>query len=334
MKKFMIMLAALMLCLCACGSEGSYADPSAPTVPRSQTALEAGSGDVQESTASISQAQPWEAPFREEDYVRVETATPEGETITTWHEDTDSGPIVRKVSRLPGGDVTDYYYGPDENLTHLYMHCANGIDVENRFSAETGTLAYVKQVNPDGTEDETWYDENEVPTSSFRKNADGSVSETYYAPDGSLSKDVYRNPATGEYIEQEYSGNGSRKRAVFYDPAKGMRSEAEYYENGNVKCATSEIAETGFFSEQEYYENGSIKRVKNFSSDDTYEAQYNEEGYCTYCHSAYSFADGTPYEIECFADETGTLTKVLQNGEETDAEEVISQCIRDFHFRN
>ena len=106
-----------------------------------------------------------------------------------------------------------------------------------------------------------------------------------------------------------------------------------YYENGNLKRSDVREPSAGLNSEQEYYENGNKKWMKTKHPDEKMEAQYNEEGYCTYFHSSYCLLDGTPYEIECFGDETGKLIRVVENGEETDDEKLFDLCIGSYDFR-
>ena len=100
-----------------------------------------------------------------------------------------------------------------------------------------------------------------------------------------------------------------------------------------MKRADVREPSTGFTSEQEYYENGNMKQSKVRAPDDEMDAQYNEEGYCTYYHHFYYLANGSPYEIECCGDETGKLVKVIENGEESDVEQFLTYQGHLYNFR-
>ena len=174
-------------------------------------------------------------------------------------------------------------------------------------------------------EEETRYSEDQSPTDSswaeIRRNAEGKLVS------------IYENPATGEYSEMEFSDDFKLRRSVSYNPATGRHSEVEYYENGKEKKAVSR--EEDFTSEQEYYENGNRKQIKTRTSKTAREMQYNEEGYCTYSHCADYREDGSIYyEIECFGDETGKLTKVIENGEQIADARFLADRINEYNFRS
>ena len=173
-------------------------------------------------------------------------------------------------------------------------------------------------------EEETQYEEDQSPTDSswseIRRNAEGKLVS------------IYENPETGEYSEMEFSDDFKLMRSVSYNPATGRHSEVEHYENGNEKKAVTRAAD--FTSEQEYYENGNRKYIKTRTSKTAREMQYNEEGYCTYSHSADYRDDGSIYyEIECFGDKTGRLTKVIENGEQINDARFLADRVNEYNFR-
>ena len=194
-----------------------------------------------------------------------------------------------------------------------------------------------------GTMVQTYYDEagNMVQTYDY---ADGSTSVVCIAPDGSRTEtrnnldgsmvSIYNDPATGEYIETEFSKDFVRIREKGYYPDADRYTETEYYENGNLKWTDVREPASGFISQQEYYENGNSKEIKirQLEVGEEMDAQYNEEGYCTYYRS-FCYIDREPYEIECFGDENGRLIKIVENGEETDDTMLYDLYIQNCNFR-
>lgn len=215
------------------------------------------------------------------------------------------------------------------------VETVEGVENENK---NTVQISYDEK----GKMVQTYYDENGDMIQTYYDEAgntivaciapDGSRTETRNNIDGSMVS-IYENPATGEYIETEFSKDFTRMREKSYSPATDRYVEAEFYENGNMKWSNVQEPSSGFTSEQEYYENGNRMWIKTRHPEEEMEAQYNEEGYCTYYHSSYRLTDGSPYEIECFGDETGKLTRIIENGEETDDEKLFNLYIGSYNFR-
>lgn len=199
---------------------------------------------------------------------------------------------------------------------------------EEAVSAPTQSQTHPENTEPSepGGEAQTQYSETQSPT-------DGSWAEIRRNEEGTLVS-IHDNPETGEHIEMEFFDNFKLKRSASYNPKIDRYSEVEFYENGNEKWASVREPSTGFTSEQEYYENGNRKYIKTRSPKEAREMQYNEDGYCTYSYSAAYRKDGSlSGEVECFADETGKLTKVIKDGEEIKDEKFLSDRIREFGFR-
>ena len=207
----------------------------------------------------------------------------------------------------------------------------------------TKAVAFVEDVeNKDEHTVKSYYDEDGNLMETYDDEAgntivvctapDGSITETHNNTDGSMVS-IYHNPATGEYIETEFSKDWVRVREKSYNPSTDRHVETGYYANGNLKWSHVQQPSAGFTSEQEYHENGNRKWIKTTHPDEEMEARYNEEAYCTYYHSSWRLPDGSPYEIECFGDETGNLTKIIENGVETEDEKLFDQYIKNCNFR-
>lgn len=252
---------------------------------------------------------PWEAEFNEEDYVITKYNV--GDKITYYREGSVFGIVRREIYEWMDGAVSDSYYYPDGTLSHDYWQFANGdwqenhylnngyVDVQNQTVVQ-GTRIYTKTIKPDGTEYETFCDDNGEESRSIGRYPDGG----YYDYDAKTGITTGGNVNTGEYYEQESFENGNVKRTYSYDPA----------------------TETHF--ESEYFENGAQKYNRNQSPDYTIEQAYDEEGYCTYFYNK-----SAEYEIECISDETGKLVKLIENGTVYEEEAALAQYASGYNFR-
>lgn len=319
MKKITAILLILALCLglCACGGKDIELPtrPVQAAAPNQSAAVPQSSTDAaEESTEAIDptgETYPWETEFNGEDYISFEMEAPNGDKFVTWREGSIFGTERRNLYEWPDGNIEDSYYYPSGNCSHSYMWYTNGSYQEHHYLDNSyiedgvthmGTVVYFKQVNPDGTWNETHCDEN------------GNV--TYSA---SLSAD-------GIYWESRSFEDGTRKD-VSDDPNTGVHSESEYYANGNIKRSVYKDA-AGNYTEGEYYENGNLKYMKNQSPEYTSEERCDEEGFRTYFYSK-----NADYEIELTADESGKLVKVIENGTEVQDPAIIAQYARDYNFK-
>lgn len=348
MKKIIATLLIFTLCigLCACGGGDHVELPTRPpqSAPQNQPAVQenqnAEPGETQKSTEAIESTEgkyPWEVEFREEDYFVYTHTEPKVGKFTSYLEGNLFGRCVRTVSEYTNGEISDAYFYPNGVDSHSYTWYADGsyierhhlddgrIDLEER-KTYLGTTVYYKQINPNGTWNETHCDENGNVIYSGSLDADGTLLEYQRLEDGT-SREVSDNPNTGCHSEWEYYTNGNTKKSISDNPEAGTYSEYECYENGNIKYSVSKDA-AGNYSEQEYYENGNFKCCKNQSPEYTMAERYDEEGYRTYFYQK-----DVNWEIELTADETGKLVKVVENGEVKEDAATLAQYAQNYNFR-
>lgn len=316
MKKIIAYILVLGLCLglCACGGEDHVELPTkpeqmaAPSLPAEMPQISADSPEEStEATEPVEETTPWEAEFNEEDYDVFHFP---GQT--SYRLGGLFGFEARNVREESDGTVEDTYYYPSNYPCKIIFQRPDGNTFESwlldngyeegdiRYS---GTMIYQKQITPDGTVYETFFDETGKETRATCANTDGSYREIYYE-NGITVREIIDSPSTGEHVE------------------------CDFYENGAVKKSVVTNSQTGMYSEQEYFENGNMKHFKNQSPEYTSEERYDEEGYRTYFHTK-----NADYEMECIADETGKLVKVVENGEVKEDAETLAQYAADYNFR-
>lgn len=251
MKKIIATLLVFTLCigLCACG--GSNVEvPTRPVqaaLPDQSVTEETGSGaDAAEESAEAvdptGETYPWEAEFREEDYVKFSITAPNGDEIVTWREGSIFGTERRNLYEwAESGTISDSYYYPSGNTSHEYTWYTDGAYVEANFldngyvdlekgMTHMGTQVYYKRIEADGSWLEQFSDENGYPVRVISKSADGTYSETEYYENGNMSKSIVDDPVKGEYQEQEYFENGNMKYLKFQTPE--YTAEERYDEEG------------------------------------------------------------------------------------------------------
>lgn len=240
MKKLIVPLFVFVLCmsLCACGGGAENILPTKPeqlAVPTRPVTGEIQSGEdtAEEGTEAIEptgETYPWEAEFREEDYVKFEYTAPNGDKGISWREGSIFGTERRNIYKwAESGDIEDCYYYPSGNTSHSYSWGTDGsyheayfldngyIDLENRIT-HRGTIIYEKNIYPDGTESEHFFDENGYPVRVISKSTDGTYSESCYFENGNMSKSIVNDPVKGEYLDQEYYENGNLKYSKYTTP--------------------------------------------------------------------------------------------------------------------
>lgn len=236
MKKIIATLLVLSLCLglCACGggeeielpTKPQIAVPELPAGANSEEAVENGTGAVEPT----GETHPWEAEFREDDYVKLEYTAPNGDKGITWREGSIFGTERRCLYEwVESGTINDSYYYPSGNTSHEYTWYTDGaydeahyldngyVDLEKGMT-HMGAQVYYKRIEADGTWYENHCDENGYPVRVISKSADGTYSESCYFDNGNTSKNVSDNSTTGEYQEQEYYENGSFKYCKYITP--------------------------------------------------------------------------------------------------------------------
>ena len=155
-------------------------------------------------------------------------------------------------------------------------------------------------------------------------------------PQDSSDSAESQNPWEVEFREEDYekfnftAPNGDkivtwREDSLF---GKERRCLYEWAENGNIKISVYHNLATEEYFEQEYYENGSLKRNKNQTADSLFKEELDTDGFRTYCLSQHS-----NWEVECIADDTGKLVKVIENGTEILDSVTLTQYAEGYNFR-
>lgn len=222
MKKIIAALFAFVLCigLCACdaetGLEGKPEDIVLPVKPQQMEIPGEDSENSTEATDASGETYPWEAEFIEEDYDVFQFPGQISYRIGGLF-----GREVRNIETLSDGLIFDRYYYPSGNLSHGYEYRPDGVFrefhcMDNGYTDENGTIysgvcIYQKLVNPDGSWDETHWDEN-----------------------GTIIVDISMNP-DGTYRESYYYENGNNRLTIDSNSSDGIRNETEFYESGALK---------------------------------------------------------------------------------------------------
>lgn len=294
-----LMIAMVMLLLCACGQEAAPA----------QTEQNA------EETHDEQSAQ-----TNEDGYYIEEETFDDGTIITSFYNGGPDGALVKVSYEYPEGAYAEERYSEEGKLEYtiygeadgfaseMYcypsgnvektitkmpdgsyeeMHYLDNGTVDFQTGAMTfGTVTYVKQITPDGQVEEFTYDirvEEDGTTWSTEELEDGTVIQTHYDQNGILMEQLFDNEAEDHHIKTEFYENGSEKsRDSYYGDSK-TRDYIEYYEDNSVKYSLIE------------YEEG--KR----------EEKFNEAGYTVYYYES-------TLEMEFFADDSGELVKYVEKG--------------------
>ena len=248
MKKIFVLLLALALCagLCGCGGKAEIEVPTKPipsAAPSQSAEVSQSSTDAAaENTEALEptgETYPWEAEFREEDYVKFEYTAPNGDKGITWREGSIFGTERRNLYEwAESGNIEDCYYYPSGNASHSYTWGSDGsyheahylddgyIDLENRIT-HNGTILYEKNIYPDGAESEYLFDENGCPIYMINTSADGIYSETYFFENGNMRKSIVDDPVMGEYLDQEYYENGNLKYSKYQTPEQTIEERCD-----------------------------------------------------------------------------------------------------------
>ena len=243
-----IVLLALHLSLCACGGDIEVPTRPAeavttPTRPESAAAPEDPATEAtEEATESDEGKYPWEVEFREEDYVKFNFTAPNGDKIVTWREGSVMGMERRNLYEWADtGTICDNYYYPSGNLSHGYTWCLDGSYSESYhlddgyYDQQTGTtyngtIVYQKNIYPDGTKSEQFFDESGNPARMITISPDGIYDETEYYENGNIRKSIIDDPVKEEYQVLESFENGNMKHLKFQTPE--YTTEEKYDEEG------------------------------------------------------------------------------------------------------
>lgn len=298
-RSLALMMAMLMLLLCACGQEAAPAQ----------------TGQSGEETHNEQSAQ-----TNADGYYVEENKFDDGSIITFYYNGGPDGTLVKVIADYFDGAHSEEYYseegkvqytvynGPDGTVYESFFYPSGNIEkdvskmadgsyyeahyLDNGFTdPETGvinygTVTYSKMVTADGQVEENTYDirvEEDGSTWSTTEWEDGTVVQTHIGKDGMILEELENNEATDTHVKTEYYENGHEKIRDAYYGDSNIHDYIEYYENGTVKYSLLE------------YDDG--KR----------EERINEAGYTVYYYESYS-------EMEFFADDLGELVKYVEKG--------------------
>lgn len=310
MKKVLaLMIALLMLLLCACGQE------TAPAQSEQEAAQ-----TQQDQTAEDKQGQTAET--NADGYYVEEKTTEDGTHLTIYRDGGPEGAIVKGYATYTDGtkseegydsegkleymiwndadgSVYEMYYYPSGNMEKNISKMADGFYYETHYMdngsfdektgiGHDGTITYQKTVTPDGQVEEITYDVEEDGTRwDTDEWEDGTIVKTHYGTNGNPIEQTMNNETTGDHTEITYYENGREKTRDSYHAGSKQRVYLEYYEDNSVKYSLIEG------------ENGS----KN-------EEKINEAGYTTYYFENFN----NTKDSEFFANDTGELVKYVENG--------------------
>lgn len=318
-RVFALMIALLMLILCACGQK------TAPAQGERDAAV-----NQQDQTAEITA----------DGYYVEEKTTEDGTHLTIYRNGGPEGPIVKGFVDYPDGthseerydsegkleymtwDVSDgsvfeVYYYPSGNVAKNISKMADGSYYETHhldngsFDEATGvgydgTITYQKSVSVDGYVEEKTFDIEEDGSSwDTMEMEDGTIVKTHYGPHGALLEQIQDNETTGDHTEITYYENGNEKTRDSYHAESKQRVYLEYYEDNSVKYSLIEG------------DNGS----KN-------EERINEAGYTTYYFENFN----NTKDCEFFANDTGELIKYVEDGTVYEGD-AIPGTARDMFYR-
>ena len=299
MKKVLaLMIALVMLLLCACGEEAAPAQTEQGTA---ETQLE----QTAETTAEGYYVQ--EKTLEDGTKVTIyRNGGPEGAIVkgfctytdgTTSEERYDSeGNLEYIIWNELDGSVHEQYHYPSGNIEKTISNFADGSYDEVHFLDNAtydeatglhydGTITYLKHITADGQVEEIIYDIEEDGTRwDTEEWDDGTIVRSHYGARGALIEQIQDNEKTGDHTELTYYENGNEKTRDSYHAEQKMRSHIEYYEDGSVKYALDE------------HDDGHKREEK-----------INEAGYTTYY-----FESGI--DMEFFANDTGELVKYVNAG--------------------
>ena len=304
-KKLALLIALLMLTLCACGQK------SAPTPDHQNSVTE---------QTETQQDQP--AELTEEGYYVQNKTLEDGGSITIYRNGGPEGAVVKAFVTYidgtwseerydnegnleymtwdePDGTIVEMFYYPSGNTEKYIAKHADGAYEEihymdnGTFDEKTGigydgTITYLKTVAADGYVEEITYDIEEDGTRwDTDELDDGTIIKTHYGANGMRLEEFWDNEKTGDHTEIQYFDNGNEKSRDSYHADSKQRIRLEYYENNSVKYSLIEG------------DNGSKSEEK-----------LNEAGYTTYYFENFN----NQKACEFFANDNGELTKYVEEG--------------------
>lgn len=340
MKKVLaLMIALLMLILCACGQE------SAPV-------------QVEQDKADAQQTQNEETTT--EGYYVEEEPLADGGRSTTYRVGSSDG-VIAKITRefvdgsyteerydsegkleysihnRPDNYVWEQYFYPSGNVSKDIMKEADGSYSEIHFldngsideetgTITSGTISYEKYVTADGQVNEITHDIDLEDDGTYwftYLSDDGTVEKTHFGIDNKPVEAIRDNEKTGDHAEIEYV-NGIKFKEIQTNKNNDNRMEITYYESGQMKSLDTYDAERKERILIEYYEDNSVKHLLQ-ETDGGYkhEEKYSKAGYTTYYYDSNQ-------DMEFFANDMGELLKCISEGQTYEGDAIPSEERRVF----
>lgn len=300
MKRILAFFLAVLCCaaLTACAESDPPTQPAQPDGTQStdiQNDTSAEPGDATEAT----EAEDEFVPTPTEDLLQDEWKEADGSHTLAYSEKKWMGKIQRRIRTYPDGTVEDISYYPDTALSKVRIttrpdgyyqeihFLPNGTQAQG--ALEDGTIVYFHTRYADGSESESFYDENGNLTLSIQREADGSVETTTYDAEGGYC--TIGTYPDGSSIEQRRKLSGL---SVFYayQNADGSGGEIHYDDSGRevYQCQTdADGRETGMY----FDENGSMIRQYVRNPDGTYQEGRLENGEWVWTEGTWDTAQET-----------------------------------------
>lgn len=316
MKRTAAILLTIYLCaaLAACGAEAEQVN-SEPVVSQPPAASE-----DQPATNVL----PEVTGFREDDYIAVESVTPDGTKVIEYYTDDTYSQRVRFYCEYPNGEISDECFYPNGNMSYGCWYFADGASSCSYYSEDGAEIKNIQQ-SPDGEYGErSFYENGSQKSYVFTNSATGASGERLYYENGNLKSGTVRDPAAESCQTEEYYENGQRK--YFYSEQPGQVLEEKFDEDGFRFYHLSKVDGITFITE--YYRKDAIKYQLEKAASYTVEQKYDEEGYTTYYINS-----SNAVTLELIADDSGALAKVIIDEVELRDPEDFARYTQEYNFR-
>ena len=284
-----LMVALLMVLLCACGGEAATAQPEQAPV---------------ETTA--------------EGYYVQEKTLDDGTVVTIYRDGGPEGIIVKGFANYTDGTYSEETYDNKGNLEYMIWSVNDGSVFESYFYPSGNVEKSIAKME-DGSYSETHYMDNGTYDEKNGTTSGTVTYQKYISPDGQVDEQTYDVEADGTswstfewedgtIVKTHFGANGARLEEIQDNEKTGDHTEITYYENGNEKTRDSHHGEGSMRIYLEYYENGSVA-YSLMESEDGYkrEEKFNEAGYTVYYYDS-------GVDMEFFANDAGELVKYVSGG--------------------
>lgn len=310
MKKVLaLMLALLILALCACGQD--TATGSAQIGPNGETGAQ--NAEKQQEQAGELTA---------DGYYKQEKTLDDGTVVTIYRDGGPEGAIVKGSVKYLDGSRSDEKYFSDGTVEHMLWTDADGNTGETYYYPSGNTEKSITK-SVDGTYSEIHYMDNGYFDEKTGTNYDGTITYLKFIDSNGyvdertfdVAEDGTRWDSEewedGTIVKTHYGINGMTIEQIQENEKTGNRTEIKFFENGNEKSRDTHSAEHGYTLKMEYYESGIVKHSLLVYDDGSHtrEEKVNETGYTTYYHES-----GNGLDMEFFADDNGELIKYVDKG--------------------